>query len=168
MKETPPAKEKRFWRRYIYLWYNYAIFEEEVAKDLLKANEVYERALALVPHKIFTFSQLWVNYAQFHLRCADLDRARKIYGMAIGRCPREKIFRNYIEMEEQLCQLDRVRAVYEKYLEKFPTLPRPWISFASFERNMEEFDRARELLKIGHQMKVEGLPDPDDFVKEAQ
>lgn len=57
-------------------------------------------------------------------------------------------------MEEQLCQLDRVRSIYEKYLEKFPNMPRPWISFASFERNMEEFDRARELLKIGHQMKV--------------
>jgi crooked neck len=28
LKNVPPAEEKRFWRRYIYLWYNYATFEE--------------------------------------------------------------------------------------------------------------------------------------------
>ncbi len=27
IKKTPPAEEKRFWRRYMYIWYNYAIFE---------------------------------------------------------------------------------------------------------------------------------------------
>jgi len=25
---VPPTEEKRFWRRYIYLWINYAIYEE--------------------------------------------------------------------------------------------------------------------------------------------
>jgi crooked neck len=28
----PPATEKKFWRRYIYLWINYALFEELQAK----------------------------------------------------------------------------------------------------------------------------------------
>lgn len=26
--QVPPANEKRFWRRYIYLWINYALYEE--------------------------------------------------------------------------------------------------------------------------------------------
>ena len=26
--QLPPAEEKRFWRRYIYLWLNYAVWEE--------------------------------------------------------------------------------------------------------------------------------------------
>ena len=30
---VPPATEKRYWRRYIYLWINYALFEELEAKD---------------------------------------------------------------------------------------------------------------------------------------
>ena len=30
----PPATEKKFWRRYIYLWINYALFEELQAKVL--------------------------------------------------------------------------------------------------------------------------------------
>jgi crooked neck len=25
---VPPVEEKRYWRRYIYLWYAYALFEE--------------------------------------------------------------------------------------------------------------------------------------------
>lgn len=29
---VPPAQEKRLWRRYIYLWIYYAVFEELVAK----------------------------------------------------------------------------------------------------------------------------------------
>ena len=28
---VPPVAEKRFWKRYIYLWLNFAIFEEEIA-----------------------------------------------------------------------------------------------------------------------------------------
>lgn len=29
---VPPAEEKRLWRRYIYLWVNYALYEELIAK----------------------------------------------------------------------------------------------------------------------------------------
>lgn len=29
---VPPAEEKRLWRRYIYLWINYALYEELIAK----------------------------------------------------------------------------------------------------------------------------------------
>jgi crooked neck len=41
INEKPPAEEKRFWRRYMYIWYNYAIFEEEVAQDNAKAEQIY-------------------------------------------------------------------------------------------------------------------------------
>lgn len=29
---VPPAEDKRLWRRYIYLWINYALYEELIAK----------------------------------------------------------------------------------------------------------------------------------------
>ena len=99
----------------MYIWYNYAVFEEEIAGELKKAQQVYERAIKLVPHKKFTFGKLWIFYAQFYLRCNDLEKARKIYGRALGLCPKEKIFKAYIQLEENLCQLDRVRTIYEKY-----------------------------------------------------
>ena len=30
---VPPVSEKRFWKRYIYLWLNFAVFEEVTARD---------------------------------------------------------------------------------------------------------------------------------------
>lgn len=154
LKEKPPAEEKRFWRRYMYIWYNYAVFEEEIAGDMARAEQVFERALKLVPHKKFTFGKLWIFYANFCLRCNDLPKARKVYGRAIGLCPKEKVFKAYIELEEQLCQLDRVRQIYEKYCETFSSLPTPWIEFASFEFNLEEVERCRQILEMAQQLRV--------------
>ncbi len=37
---VPPSKDKHFWRRYIYLWINYAVFEELETKDLQRTREV--------------------------------------------------------------------------------------------------------------------------------
>ena len=167
VKCVPPAEEKRFWKRYIFLWYNYAAFEEEVAKDPHRANEVYERAVKLVPHKKFTFSKLWLFYSQLHLRCNDLDKARKILGRAIGTCGTEKILKSYIELEEQLCELDRVRQLYEKLIEMFPDTG-SWVRYAEFEKSMEERERAKQILQIGVEMGVLGLPDPEKFVEEEE
>ena len=36
----PPEDEKRYWRRYIYLWINYALYEEVVAHDVAKTRQV--------------------------------------------------------------------------------------------------------------------------------
>lgn len=58
-------------------------------------------------------------YAHFLLRQKDLDRARKLFGMSIGKCPRVKLFKAYARMEEQLAQFDRCRKIYEKQIEHF-------------------------------------------------
>lgn len=63
------------------------------------AEQVYQRALSMIPHKLFTFSKLWKYYADFSIRCNDLAKARKIYGRSIGMCPKQKSFKNYIELE---------------------------------------------------------------------
>ena len=62
VKNVPPAPEKRFWKRYIYLWLNWAIFEEQAATNdnFNQADQVYEDALKLVPHADFSFSKLWI------------------------------------------------------------------------------------------------------------
>ena len=52
------APEKRFWQRYIYLWLNYAIWEEVEAEDPASAREVYRNCLKLVPHHVFTFAKV--------------------------------------------------------------------------------------------------------------
>lgn len=70
-------QEKQYWRRYIYLWINYALFEELEAEDEERTRQVYRACLELIPHKIFTFSKIWLLYAQFEIRHKNLTSARK-------------------------------------------------------------------------------------------
>ena len=85
---VPPTEEKRFWRRYIYLWINYAIYEELEAQvwliaivswvwnslffliyqDIQRARDVYREAIKVIPHKSFSFAKLWILHAQFEVR----------------------------------------------------------------------------------------------------
>jgi crooked neck len=70
---------------------------------------------------------VWTLYAQFEVRQLRLDKARKIFGTAIGMCPKEKLFKEYITLELQLREFDRCRQIYEKYLAvgDLPYSPKP-------------------------------------------
>lgn len=70
-------QEKQFWRRYIYLWINYALWEELTAEDEERTRQVYRACLQLLPHRIFTFTKLWLLYAHFEIRFKNLTAARK-------------------------------------------------------------------------------------------
>ncbi len=76
--QIPPISEKYYWRRYIYLWIYYALFEELKAVDMEKAREVYSMCIKVIPHKKFTFAKIWLMYAKFEIRQRNLQNARKI------------------------------------------------------------------------------------------
>ena len=63
--QIPPTQEKRHWRRYIYLWIFYAIWEEMDSKDMERARQIYQEMSKLIPHKQFTFAKIWLMKAQF-------------------------------------------------------------------------------------------------------
>lgn len=42
-------------------------------------------------------------FAKFELRRLDLPAARKILGTAIGMCPKEALFKGYIDLEIEVC-----------------------------------------------------------------
>lgn len=73
---------------------------------------------------------------------------RKTLGQAIGRCPRQKIFREYANIEMQLGELERCRKIYQKQIEVFPEKSQVWIEFAEFEAQLDEVVRARQLFEI--------------------
>lgn len=76
---------------------------------------IYEKALQIIPHEAsFTFSKVWIMLAQFYLRKLDLVAARKLLGQALGKCPRRKLFRFYVELEMQFGEIDRCRKIYER------------------------------------------------------
>ena len=55
---VPPAPEKRYWQRYIYLWIRYALWEELEAEDAERTRQVYKACLNLIPHSVFTFAKV--------------------------------------------------------------------------------------------------------------
>ena len=76
--QVPPVAEKLYWRRYIYLWIYYALFEELKAQDMEKTRDVYSMCIKLIPHKKFTFAKIWLLFAKFEIRQKNLTAARKI------------------------------------------------------------------------------------------
>ena len=149
--QAPPAHEKRLWRRYIYLWLRYALFEELDAQDLERAKKVYAAAIAAVPHRAFTFAKLWLAYAYFEVRRMDLTLARKILGTAIGLAPKHKLFAGYIQLELELKEFDRVRTLYEKALAWDPSSASTWVRFAELEQNLFDLERARAIYELAIQ-----------------
>ncbi|KAG2284500.1 hypothetical protein Bca52824_055720 [Brassica carinata] len=157
---VPPANEKRYWRRYIYLWINYALYEEIEAEDVERARQVYRECLKLVPHARFSFAKIWLLAAQFEIRQLNLKGCRKLLGNAIGIAPnKDKIFKKYIEMELQLGEIDRCRRLYERYLVWSRDNCYVWCKFAEFESSLEEIERARGIFELAVSQTTLDLPE---------
>ena len=104
--------------------------------------------MKLLPHKSFTFAKFWVLSAKFEIRQKDLIAARKLLGTAIGLCPKDKLFREYIELEIQLREFDRCRILYQKFIEFSPQNCSVWMKFAELETILGEVERARAIYEI--------------------
>lgn len=156
---VPPADEKRYWARYLYLWLEYALYEELEARDMETTREVYRRCLKLISHKRFSFGKIWIMVANFELRQMNLNGARKILGNAIGMAPKGKVFVKYIEMEMRMGNLDRCRKLYDKYLEWAPDSSFAWKKYAEFEQHVCQTQRARAVFELGIGQKVLDVPE---------
>ena len=53
----------------------------------------------------------------------------QVLGEALGRCPKEKLFKGYIQLELQLGEVDRCRTLYSKYLASAPHNCQAWIKY---------------------------------------
>ncbi|KAK0220044.1 hypothetical protein IW262DRAFT_1272911 [Armillaria fumosa] len=157
--QVPPGGEKRHWRRYIFLWIDYALFEEIETKDYERTRQIYQTALNIVPHKVFTFAKLWVMFAKFEVRRLDLPAARKILGAAVGMCPKEALFKQYIELEIELREFDRARQLYQKYLEFDSANSTAWIKLAELEAQLHDFARARAIFELGVSQSPLSMPE---------
>ncbi|KAL9123784.1 MAG: hypothetical protein Q9217_006822 [Psora testacea] len=155
----PPTQEKRHWRRYIYLWIFYAIWEEMDNKDPEQARSIYNKCIELIPHKKFTFAKIWIMKAQFEIRQGQLQSARKTMGLAIGLCPKEKLFKGYVELELKLFEFVRCRTLYEKQIEWNPANCSAWIKFAELERGLDDLDRARAIFELAVNQPVLDMPE---------
>lgn len=152
VSNEPPPTEKRFWRRYIYLWIEYATWEELEMNDMDRAADVYKRCLASIPnnHKTFSFGKVWVLAAKLEIRRRNVTAARKLLGNALGVMPRkDSLYREYIAMELALEEFDRARTLFAKWLERNPTATSAFIAFADMEFRLSEIRRARSIFELG-------------------
>ncbi|DAZ95665.1 TPA: hypothetical protein N0F65_002462 [Lagenidium giganteum] len=158
---VPPLEEKKYWRRYIYLWIKYALMEELLVTDETpeRIQQVYQTCLKLIPHEKFTFAKIWVLYAKFLLRQRDVAGARMVLGQSIGKCPKKKLFRSYIELEYMMGEIDRCRRIYEKYLEFDPQNCETWQKYAMLERQVGDADRARAIYELAITQPVLDMPE---------
>ncbi|MCJ1420255.1 NineTeen Complex (NTC) component [Xylographa parallela] len=157
--QIPPTQEKRHWRRYIYLWIFYALWAETDARDPERARQIYAECLKLVPHRAFTFAKIWLLKAHFEVRQAQLTHARKTLGQAIGLCPKDKLFKGYIELELKLFEFVRCRTLYEKHIEWNPANCQAWIRFSELERGLDDLDRTRAIFELAVSQPVLDMPE---------
>lgn len=128
-------------------------------QDYDRARQVFEAALKLIPHKRFTFSKVWIQYAHFEVRRQNVDKARKIMGAAIGASPKPKSFKAYIELELRLLDFERCRKLYQKFLEFDPADSTVWIKFAQLETELRDVERARALYELAVQQPELEMPE---------
>lgn len=157
--QVPPTEEKRHWRRYIYLWVFYALWEEMDNQDVERARQIYNECLNLIPHKKFTFAKIWLMKARFEIRQMELLNARKTLGRAIGMCPKNKLFKGYIELELKLFEFVRCRTLYEKQIEWNSANCQAWIKFAELERGLDDLDRTRAIFELAAEQPVLDMPE---------
>lgn len=150
------------WSKYIDIWINYAAFEEIDLKDVLKAEKVYNKIIELTPHKDLNFPYLWIHFAKFLIREKNLKKVRMTLGKSIGMFPSYEVFDFYIDLEFKLGNFERCRILFEKYIENFPNCSNIWIKYVEFEENLDENERAIQILKLSL---MYDLDNPEEIYK---
>jgi crooked neck len=64
-----------------------------------------------------------------------------------------------LELEIKLKEFDRVRKIYNKYIESFPKDPKIWLGYADFENQLNDIDRSRAI----YQLALETLENNDEI-----
>lgn len=80
-------------------------------------------------------------------------------GQAIGICPKDRLFKGYIELEIELREFDRCRTLYEKYLEYNPQNCTTWIKYAELESILGDVERARAIYELGVEQPLLDMPE---------
>lgn len=129
------------------------------AKDIETTREIYKKCLRQIPHKVFSFSKIWIMASHFEIRQKNLDGARKIFGQAVGLAPKEKIFKEYIQLELQLGNIERCRIVFEKWLEHNSANCNAWVKYAQHEKDLGEFERTRAIFELAISQPLLDMPE---------
>ena len=63
-------------------------------------------------------------------------------------CPKDRLFKGYIELEIELREFDRCRILYEKFLEYNAQNCTTWIKYAELEAILGDIERAKAIYEL--------------------
>ncbi|KAI5966189.1 CLF1 [Candida pseudojiufengensis] len=147
------------WKKFILLWQRYAFWEEFDNKELELARQVWNDCIKILTHQYFTSGKIWIGLFEFELRnnaLEGLTKARKTFGKAMGLMnkygPKPKVIKYYIKFESKLAEWDRVRSIYQKWLELSIIFGlrcnRIVKRYLKFEMELGETERCESVLKM--------------------
>jgi Suppressor of forked protein (Suf). len=153
------------WKRFVLIWVRYSLWQEYENNDIEAARTIWNSCLKSMP-KIFTFGKIWIRFAEFEIRnglenddpLVSLTKARKLLGRAIGQTnkPKRNVLKFYIGLEKRLGEWDRVRKLYERWLELCATndqnIFEVLVEYVDFEKSLNEHERCVAIYNIGLQL----------------
>ncbi|KAL3232798.1 Pre-mRNA-splicing factor CLF1 [Nakaseomyces bracarensis] len=150
MNNQPETKTKeRQWKNYISLWVRYLCFIELSLQDFSYCRKMFSLLTnEIIPHKLFTFTSIWILFAEFEIRQENLTEARKILGRSLGIHPTEEVFKYYVDLETKLREFDRVRKIYESYIKFNPLNMDAWRGLIELESSLGDETRVLEIKNI--------------------
>jgi crooked neck len=74
-------------------------------------------------------------------------------------CPKDKLFKGYIELEIELREFDRCRILYEKFLESNPQNCTTWVKYAELETLLGDSERARAIYELAIEQQRLDMPE---------
>ena len=74
-------------------------------------------------------------------------------------CPKDKLYKGYIELEIELREFDRCRILYEKYLEYNSQNCTTWVKYAELESILGDIDRARAIYELAVEQPKLDMPE---------
>ena len=151
VSRVPPGRDKKHWKRYVYLWLFYAQFEETVCQDMDRCRSVYETAVKLLDMKKVSFSKVSKAFAEFELRQMNLPGFRSVllHAVETSKGVKRSVARYWVEMELKLGNVSQARQVAAKIVEINPCLVQSWIGFVELEKILGEPARALALCDVG-------------------
>jgi crooked neck len=153
--KVPTKKDKKHWKRYIFIWLFYAQFEEAVAEDISRAREVYTTAVKVCELADVVFFKHFKNFAEFELRQLNVEGFRKclLHALTVSRGSKKSISRFWIETELKLGNVNQARHVAAKCIELSGGSSQTWLAFIDLETALGEVNRAVALCDLAYQSK---------------
>jgi crooked neck len=106
------------------------------------AEMILDKCVNLTVEREHVADSLWICYLRLLVKRERIGDARLSYGKLIGIFGSELVIKEYIEMERQLGEYERVRRIYNKHLELYDKSIAPWMEYASFEESIGEYEKA--------------------------